>query len=102
MKHRRKDPSQRYPRAQPPEVSALLLCDPIDGEPDHFSAILEAELFLDVSAMGFDGLDAEMKLVGDFASAEATAEKLKHLEFAIGEFVDRRTHSAVERMNRFE
>jgi len=51
---------------------------------------------LDFFAVGLDGFPAKVKLLGNLPRAVCSAQKLKHLHFAIGQALD-----AVTRGNRF-
>src|SRR3989442_3725101 len=53
----------------------------------QFGSCLEAQLVLDVLAVGFDGLDAQVQGVGDLARAPALTDQPEHLQLAVAERV---------------
>src|SRR5262245_59672167 len=61
----------------------LLLFDPADRVPYEFGGALEAQLLLDVRAVGLDGLHAEVEFLGDLARAEAVPDVPKDLQLAV-------------------
>ena len=64
--------------------ACLLRLHPADGGADEFRRRFQGKFFFDVSAMDFDGLDAQMELRGDFTSAFPFADELEDFEFAVG------------------
>ncbi len=56
------------------------------AEANHFAGVAEAELFLDMGAVGFDGFHAEVELGGNFLACQILRPRSsEHLEFAVGE-----------------
>ena len=60
---------------------------PADGEENEFGNAAQIELFHDVGAMGFDGVDAEIQKVGDVFVGFAFGDELEDFAFARGEQV---------------
>jgi len=58
-----------------------------DGAEDEFGGAMEGEFFHDAGAVGFDGVEAEGELGGDFLVAVAFGEELVDVTFAVGEEV---------------
>src|SRR5258705_3449065 len=56
----------------------------------QFGSCLEAQLVLDVLAVGFDRLDAQVQGVGDLACAPALTDQPEHLQLAVAERVQGR------------
>ena len=49
---------------------------PIEGVVDQFGSAFQAELALDVFAVGFDGLDAQVQFVSNLARAMPLADQV--------------------------
>lgn len=58
------------------------------GEADEFADGMEVEFFHDAAAVGFDGVDAEVKRRGDLFVGLAFSDHLKDLSLTRGEEVD--------------
>src|SRR5947209_8354751 len=56
-------------------ISLLLPFDPLNRVTDQFRRVLQIELFLDLLAVIFDRLHAEMKFLGDLACAAPLADE---------------------------
>src|SRR3954465_7719623 len=54
-------------------------------EAEQFGTGLEAQLLLDVLAVGFDGLDAQTELVRDLPDRLAGADQAEHFQLAVGQ-----------------
>jgi len=52
---------------------------------NEFGGGAELEFGFDVLAMAFDGLEAELELLGDVASAHTDAQELENVKFSIRE-----------------
>src|SRR5689334_15796022 len=63
----------------------LLIAHPAHRVADQLRAILKPKLLLDMRPVGFDGLDAEMKLGRNLAGLPAVANELKHLQLPVAE-----------------
>ena len=63
---------------------------PADGFAQQLGGVGQLELFLDVGAVGLDGLHAHRHHLGDLARFAALAQKLKHFQLAVGELVHQR------------
>src|SRR5208337_539507 len=59
------------------ERSHGLLIDPLHGKAGQLAGGLKVELFLDMGAVGLDGLRAEVQLAGDLLDALALADELE-------------------------
>lgn len=57
---------------------------PFDRVADQFIAVLEVELGLDVFAVCFDGLGAQVQSLGYLTRAQALTDQLEHLQLTIG------------------
>ena len=57
----------------------------LDGEPRELGVVAQPELLQHVTAMGIDGLDADLEVLGDLAVGHAAREHLHHLLLARGE-----------------
>ncbi len=57
---------------------------PLHGVAEQLVAGFESELVLDALAVGFDGLHAEMKLVGNLPRCQPFAQSLEDLQFPVG------------------
>src|SRR5665213_1168290 len=53
--------------------------------------VLKIQLLLDVSAMGFNRLDAQVKFLGDGPRAVSLADQAEDFQFAVAQFLDGRT-----------
>src|SRR3954451_23820303 len=73
--------------AQPaPHSRPRLLVEPVlDRVADQLVAAGEAELALDVLAVGLDGLDTQAEALGDRAGAEALADQVEDLQLAVAQ-----------------
>ncbi len=80
-------------RGQVPVVAPLILRTlvclsafqfPFDRVADQFIAVLEVELGLDVFAVCFDGLGAQVQSLGYLTRAQALTDQLEHLQLTIG------------------
>ena len=60
---------------------------PADSAEDEFGGAMEGEFFHDAGAVGFDGVEAQGELGGDFLVAVAFGEELVDVTFAFGEEV---------------
>lgn len=64
--------------------------DPLGRASGELSAGFQRQLLLDVLAVGFDGLDAEMEGLRDLARAPPLADQAKHLRLAVAQPVEGR------------
>ena len=55
----------------------------LDGVLHQLAGILQRKFFLQMTLVGFDGLDAEMKFFGDLARTVAFADQVKHFQLPI-------------------
>ena len=61
---------------------------PGDGRPEQVGGAHELELFPDAMAVGLDGFDPDMELLGDLAGVESATGQLKDLQLAIRQGFD--------------
>ena len=59
--------------------------EPTGSVLDELGGVFQPELVFDVFPIGFDSLDAEMELGRDLAAAQAGAQHVENLEFAVRE-----------------
>src|SRR6185369_932377 len=57
----------------------------LDREPRELRVVAEPQLLQHVTAMGIDGLDADLEVLGDLAIGQATREHLHDLRFTRGQ-----------------
>ena len=55
----------------------------LDGILHQFAGVLQRKFFLEMTLVGFHGLDAQVKFFGDLARAVAFADQVKHFEFPV-------------------
>ncbi len=60
-----------------------------ESEADDVAGVVEVELFHDTAAVGFDGIDAEVKSVSDFFVGLSDGDHGEDFAFATGEEIDR-------------
>jgi len=77
------------PRATLPSGGAFGFHPP-HRVPDEFRRRPQFQFGFGVQAVDFDGLHTEMKLIRDVARALSLTDQLKHFEFAIRQFFNRR------------
>src|ERR1017187_1794081 len=63
---------------------------PANGITDQVGPAHQFELVLDIRAVHFDGLNAQMKVLGDLAGPLALPDELEDFELAVGEAFHRR------------
>ena len=63
----------------------VLSFHPPDRLADEGGGVRQLEFFLDVEAMDFDRLHAQMEMLGNLARPPALADQLEDLEFAISQ-----------------
>src|SRR5947209_18926688 len=79
------EPSRRMPHLPAKEHSLQAArADPLHRVTCDLARIAQFELFLDVRAMGFDRLGAEMQRAGDLLNFLAFADALENLNFTVG------------------
>ena len=69
-------------------MERLLRLPPLNCVLNQLGCVSEVELFLNVRAMRFDRLNAEMELFGNLAGAVALADEAEHFEFAIAQILN--------------
>lgn len=65
--------------------------------PNQIPAALQLKLFLEVGAMGLDGLDAAVEFFGDLAGTEAKPDQVQDIELTFAQACDRRAADASRR-----
>lgn len=63
--------------------SGRLAVNPFDGVPHQFGRAVEAQLLLDVGAVGLHRADAQMQFGGHLPGAAAMAQQTKDFQFAV-------------------
>ncbi len=66
-------------------LRAVFELHPLDRMAKQFRCVLQFELALDVLAMRFDGLDAQVKIFGDLAGRCSVSDHFEDLQFPIGQ-----------------
>ena len=67
---------------------SLLAFQPTDGFMQQLRGIIQLEFFLDARAIGLNGLETDMQVVGNLPGVHAAAEQLKNFQFAVAQLVD--------------
>src|SRR5687768_917288 len=73
------------------EKSALVLDDPPDGVLYEFPLTLEAQFFLDVSAIGLNCLHTQVRFSGNLLGGGPATDLAKYVQLPIAEAFQRRT-----------
>ena len=63
--------------------SLALGVDPSDGGPEKFVGVYQVKFVLDVGAVSFDGLDAQMQFFGHLPRPISGPDEAKDLQFAV-------------------
>lgn len=58
---------------------------PLNGEPSQIPAALQLKFFLEVGAMGLDGLDAAVEFFGNLAGAETQSDQVQDFKLAFAQ-----------------
>src|SRR5688572_4991348 len=86
---RRHAMERRFERALTRErLDIRFAIHPLDGSADELSGGFDLELVLDVRAVGFHRLDAEIEGVGDLAGPLPFSKRAEDFELAITELID--------------
>src|ERR1700758_4479527 len=71
-------------------IPAVQVHRPFDRMLHQFAGVAQRELFLNMSLIGLDGLDAEMQFVGNLPGSMSFANQPKDFQFAISKGHQRR------------
>src|SRR5262245_23414319 len=74
------------------DLSSRLVMHPVEGVLDQFGRVLEAELALDVFAIGLNRAHTQMQLPGDLPCAATLTDQPENLQLAVGQGFNRRSH----------
>src|SRR5688572_774653 len=81
MKSMQESQAPKHRRSFKRRIPEALDIAPLNGVLNQLRGVIEVELLLDMCAMGFDRLYAQVKLLGDLSRALALADHVEYFQF---------------------